>query len=114
MSLEDVVGDALFEEAHENMVLVRDIEPYSLCEHSRSSQRSGRGDPMCVPVHAGASLAGKLSSDASSTLSSASGARAVAPGWRLSVRLIPATPRADGSGDAPPRSPARPLSSCML
>jgi GTP cyclohydrolase I len=33
MSLEDVVGDALFEEDHENMVMVRDIELYSLCEH---------------------------------------------------------------------------------
>ena len=29
----DVIGDAIFEEAHENMVLVRDIEFYSLCEH---------------------------------------------------------------------------------
>jgi GTP cyclohydrolase I len=29
----DVVGDAVFEEAHENMVMVRDIELYSLCEH---------------------------------------------------------------------------------
>ena len=33
MSLEGVVGDALFEEEHENMVMVRDIELYSLCEH---------------------------------------------------------------------------------
>jgi GTP cyclohydrolase I len=33
MSLDDVVGDALFEEEHENMVMVRDIELYSLCEH---------------------------------------------------------------------------------
>jgi GTP cyclohydrolase I len=33
MSLEDVVGNALFEEDHENMVMVRDIELYSLCEH---------------------------------------------------------------------------------
>ena len=33
MTLEDVVGDALFEEEHENMVMVRDIELYSLCEH---------------------------------------------------------------------------------
>jgi GTP cyclohydrolase I len=33
MSLEDAVGDALFEEQHENMVMVRDIELYSLCEH---------------------------------------------------------------------------------
>ena len=28
-----VIGDALFEESHNNMVLVRDIEFYSLCEH---------------------------------------------------------------------------------
>ena len=28
-----VVGDALFEENHENMVMVRDIELYSMCEH---------------------------------------------------------------------------------
>jgi GTP cyclohydrolase I len=33
MSLESVVGEALFEEEHENMVMVRDIELYSLCEH---------------------------------------------------------------------------------
>ena len=33
MSLESVVGDALFAEEHENMVMVRDIELYSLCEH---------------------------------------------------------------------------------
>jgi len=31
--VEDVVGDALFEEVHQNMVMVRDIELYSLCEH---------------------------------------------------------------------------------
>ena len=29
----DVVGDALFEEDHQGMVMVRDIELYSLCEH---------------------------------------------------------------------------------
>ena len=29
----DVVGDALFEESHDSMILVRDIELYSLCEH---------------------------------------------------------------------------------
>lgn len=28
-----VIGDALFEEDHENMVMVRDIELYSMCEH---------------------------------------------------------------------------------
>jgi len=28
-----VIGDALFEERHESMVMVRDIELYSLCEH---------------------------------------------------------------------------------
>ena len=30
---EDVVNGALFEEGHRNMVLVKDIEMYSLCEH---------------------------------------------------------------------------------
>jgi GTP cyclohydrolase I len=33
LQVEDVFGDAIFEQAHENMVLVRDIEFYSLCEH---------------------------------------------------------------------------------
>jgi len=32
-SAADVVGDAVFEESHRSMVLVRDIELYSLCEH---------------------------------------------------------------------------------
>ncbi|HET7632575.1 MAG TPA: GTP cyclohydrolase I FolE [Gemmatimonadaceae bacterium] len=33
-TVEDVVGDALFAaEGHQNMVMVRDIELYSLCEH---------------------------------------------------------------------------------
>ncbi len=32
-SVEDAVGRAVFEEKHESMVLVRDIEVYSLCEH---------------------------------------------------------------------------------
>ncbi len=29
----EVIGDALFAEDHENMVMVRDIELYSMCEH---------------------------------------------------------------------------------
>ena len=29
----EVIGDALFAESHENMVMVRDIEMYSMCEH---------------------------------------------------------------------------------
>ena len=33
MTVEGIVGNALFEEEHENMVMVRDIELYSLCEH---------------------------------------------------------------------------------
>ncbi|HET8655441.1 MAG TPA: GTP cyclohydrolase I FolE [Longimicrobiaceae bacterium] len=33
MEVEDVIGDALFEEDHHNMVIVKDIEMYSLCEH---------------------------------------------------------------------------------
>ncbi|HAC04287.1 MAG TPA: GTP cyclohydrolase I FolE [Gemmatimonadetes bacterium] len=30
---DDIIGDALFEDCHRNMVLVKDIEVYSLCEH---------------------------------------------------------------------------------
>ena len=30
---EEVLGDALFEETHQSMVLVKDIELYSMCEH---------------------------------------------------------------------------------
>jgi GTP cyclohydrolase I len=33
MNVKAIVGDALFNESHENMVMVRDIELYSLCEH---------------------------------------------------------------------------------
>ncbi len=33
LSVADVVGEALFEESHESMIMVRDIELYSLCEH---------------------------------------------------------------------------------
>ena len=33
MDVRDVIGDAVFAESHENMVMVRDIELYSLCEH---------------------------------------------------------------------------------
>ncbi len=33
VSVADAVGDALFEEEHQSMIMVRDIELYSLCEH---------------------------------------------------------------------------------
>ena len=33
LNAKEVIGDALFDEAHENMVMVRDIEMYSMCEH---------------------------------------------------------------------------------
>src|SRR5689334_20796580 len=33
MDLNEVVGDGVFTEDHDNMVLVRDIEFYSMCEH---------------------------------------------------------------------------------
>src|SRR5260370_2977918 len=33
MEVADVIGDALYSERHENLVCVRDIEIYSLCEH---------------------------------------------------------------------------------
>ena len=33
MDVAEVVGDALFDETHQSMIMVRDIELYSLCEH---------------------------------------------------------------------------------
>jgi GTP cyclohydrolase I len=33
MSVQDVIGDAVFHENHESMICVRDIEIYSMCEH---------------------------------------------------------------------------------
>ncbi len=33
LSAKEAIGEALFEEKHHNMVLVKDIEVYSLCEH---------------------------------------------------------------------------------
>jgi GTP cyclohydrolase I len=33
MSVQDVIGDAIFHEQHESMICVRDIEIYSMCEH---------------------------------------------------------------------------------
>jgi GTP cyclohydrolase I len=32
-TVEDVIGSAIFDEVHDSMVLVKDIEVYSLCEH---------------------------------------------------------------------------------
>jgi GTP cyclohydrolase IA len=32
-TVEEVVGDAVFDETHQSMIMVRDIELYSLCEH---------------------------------------------------------------------------------
>jgi GTP cyclohydrolase IA len=32
-TVEDAIGDAIFDEDHHNMVIVKDIEMYSLCEH---------------------------------------------------------------------------------
>jgi GTP cyclohydrolase I len=32
-SVDEVVNGAIFEEAHDSMILVRDVEMYSLCEH---------------------------------------------------------------------------------
>jgi GTP cyclohydrolase I len=32
-SVREAVGDAIFEESHQSMIMVRDIELYSLCEH---------------------------------------------------------------------------------
>jgi GTP cyclohydrolase I len=33
MSVKDVIGDAVFEADHDEMVIVKDIELYSMCEH---------------------------------------------------------------------------------
>lgn len=33
MTVEEVIGDAVFDESHQSMIMVRDIEVYSLCEH---------------------------------------------------------------------------------
>jgi GTP cyclohydrolase I len=33
VSINDVINDALFDEDHHNMVIVKDIEMYSMCEH---------------------------------------------------------------------------------
>ena len=33
VDLKDVVGNGIFDEKHDNMIMVRDIELYSLCEH---------------------------------------------------------------------------------
>jgi GTP cyclohydrolase IA len=33
LQVEEVIGDAIFDEDHHNLVIVKDIEMYSLCEH---------------------------------------------------------------------------------
>jgi GTP cyclohydrolase I len=33
ISVADAVGDAVFDETHQSMIMVRDIELYSMCEH---------------------------------------------------------------------------------
>lgn len=33
LSVEQVIGDGIFDEDHHNMIIVKDIEMYSLCEH---------------------------------------------------------------------------------
>jgi GTP cyclohydrolase IA len=33
MTVEEAIGDAVFDEKHQSMIMVRDIEVYSLCEH---------------------------------------------------------------------------------
>ena len=33
LSVKDVVGSAVFRESHQSMIMVRDIDVYSLCEH---------------------------------------------------------------------------------
>jgi GTP cyclohydrolase I len=33
MTVADAIGEAVFEETHQSMIMVRDIELYSLCEH---------------------------------------------------------------------------------
>ncbi len=33
LTVEDAVGNGVFEESHQSMILVRDIDVYSLCEH---------------------------------------------------------------------------------
>ena len=33
MSVADAIGDAVFAESHQSMIMVRDIELYSMCEH---------------------------------------------------------------------------------
>jgi GTP cyclohydrolase IA len=51
-SLEDVLNEAVFEEDHDEMVVVRDIDLYSMCEHHMV--------PVTGKVHIGDSPNGKV------------------------------------------------------
>jgi GTP cyclohydrolase I len=48
MTMADAIGEAVFEETHQSMIMVRDIELYSLCEH-HLLQFFGRAHVAYIP-----------------------------------------------------------------